>query len=442
MADTQTIGAGLVIGLLEVTTEIVHPDISGLEITLTSPLGTSLTLYDATGTGADIDLTWSDAGVAHGSDDFNCQCAMAPDGGVAGSLADFIGESTDGEWAFDVVDSSDPGGGTFLGWCLNVTDCLVSAPTDLTCTPTMDGVELAWTNVGTFDLLTVRRDGADLAILDATETSYVDTEATEAGAYRYEIAVFDTLSDCGRTSDPCLATVGLLCNDTDFGIGFDFDPPISEIEVGFVPAIDTEIAVLVDLTHSEISDLTLEVSNAGGTTVTLHDGQSSLFPELLVNYTDAGIPNGDDEYNCACDMQPSGPGAVADLLGGTMTGNWTLLILDNVDNSANGDLDLWCLELEGGGDARPQFIRGDIDGNGSVLALLDALFLLQFGFNSGPTPPCEDASDCDGNGVVFPLLDALYLLAWGFTDGPAPPGNFPECDMSDGTLTCEAPICP
>ena len=71
------------------------------------------------------------------------------------------------------------------------------------------------------------------------------------------------------------------------------------------------------------------------------------------------------------------------------------------------------------------FRRGDADGNGVVFAILDALFLLEFGFTNGPSPPCDRAADADGNGVVFPILDALFLLEFGFTNGPPPPDPGP-----------------
>ena len=65
------------------------------------------------------------------------------------------------------------------------------------------------------------------------------------------------------------------------------------------------------------------------------------------------------------------------------------------------------------------FLRGDCDGNGSILALADALYLLQWQFTFGPEPPCMDAADVDDNGEVVGLVDALALLQWGFLGGGA-----------------------
>ena len=46
-------------------------------------------------------------------------------------------------------------------------------------------------------------------------------------------------------------------------------------------------------------------------------------------------------------------------------------------------------------------IRGDVNGDGGFVALIDALFLLNFGFSGGPPPPAPGTM-CgpDANGVA------------------------------------------
>ena len=89
------------------------------------------------------------------------------------------------------------------------------------------------------------------------------------------------------------------------------------------------------------------------------------------------------------------------------------------------------------------FLRGDCDGNGQVFAILDALFLLEFGFIEGTEPPCLAAADTDGNGIVFAILDSLYLLVWAFQGGPEPPDPGPtECGTDPSGVECfEPPAC-
>lgn len=73
-----------------------------------------------------------------------------------------------------------------------------------------------------------------------------------------------------------------------------------------------------------------------------------------------------------------------------------------------------------------EFLRGDVDSNGDVEPLADALTLLKWGFTDGDEPLCMDAADMDDNGEVQPLVDAMLLLSYGFQDGPEPPSPGPE----------------
>ena len=57
------------------------------------------------------------------------------------------------------------------------------------------------------------------------------------------------------------------------------------------------------------------------------------------------------------------------------------------------------------GGAADRFIRGDADGNGDVVGLIDGFFILNFGFNGGAAPECVEACDADGSGAFVPLVD-------------------------------------
>ena len=90
------------------------------------------------------------------------------------------------------------------------------------------------------------------------------------------------------------------------------------------------------------------------------------------------------------------------------------------------------------------FLRGDVDGNGEVSALTDAVELLEFGFTNGDAPTCFDAADIDDNGTVEPLLDTIELLNWGFLGGAAPPAPGPTVcgeDPTDDVLSCAVSGC-
>ncbi|MCI0652725.1 MAG: right-handed parallel beta-helix repeat-containing protein [Planctomycetes bacterium] len=95
------------------------------------------------------------------------------------------------------------------------------------------------------------------------------------------------------------------------------------------------------------------------------------------------------------------------------------------------------------------FFRGDADGSGLFNALLDAIFILNYGFNGGDPPPCQDAADSDNDGVLNYLLDAIYVLNYQYASGPAPPAPGPvDCgpepfeDPADTLPECPVPTCP
>lgn len=90
------------------------------------------------------------------------------------------------------------------------------------------------------------------------------------------------------------------------------------------------------------------------------------------------------------------------------------------------------------------FVRGDCDGDGVVVGSpTDAVVLLAWNFQGGPTPPCLAACDVDGDGsVVGSVTDAVYLLLYNFLGGPAPPAPYPRCgpgSSSDEALGCVEP---
>ncbi len=62
---------------------------------------------------------------------------------------------------------------------------------------------------------------------------------------------------------------------------------------------------------------------------------------------------------------------------------------------------------------------------GGIVTLTDSVFLLNFLFLAGATPPCTDAADANDDGNVV-LTDAIFLLNHLFQGGPVIPEPFPE----------------
>ena len=88
----------------------------------------------------------------------------------------------------------------------------------------------------------------------------------------------------------------------------------------------------------------------------------------------------------------------------------------------------------------PTFLRGDVDGTGTV-ALTDAIRILNRLFLAGPAFACAAAGDANGNGA-HEITDAIYLLNHLFVAGPALPAPFPECGCAAATaLGCDVSPC-
>jgi hypothetical protein len=88
--------------------------------------------------------------------------------------------------------------------------------------------------------------------------------------------------------------------------------------------------------------------------------------------------------------------------------------------------------------ATEPFIRGDSDVDG-VVTLNDAVFTLNYLFQGGSAPTCEDAADVNDDGQIG-IDDPVYTLLFLFQGGIVPPSPFP-CEDQDFTadrLECDA----
>lgn len=103
---------------LNVVVEVEHSYISDLEITLTSPLGTSVDLmFDQCVDEEDINIRFDDQG-------YNLTCSTPTIGifkPTDGSLSDFIGERFDGNWVLEITDDEAGDEGVLDQWCLEPT---------------------------------------------------------------------------------------------------------------------------------------------------------------------------------------------------------------------------------------------------------------------------------------------------------------------------------
>jgi len=84
----------------------------------------------------------------------------------------------------------------------------------------------------------------------------------------------------------------------------------------------------------------------------------------------------------------------------------------------------------------PTFIRGDANDDGAV-DIGDQIFIYNYLFSGGATPPCLDAADANDSGTVT-ITDGTYLQHYLAGTGPQPPAPFPAAgpDPTADSLGC------
>jgi len=84
------------------------------------------------------------------------------------------------------------------------------------------------------------------------------------------------------------------------------------------------------------------------------------------------------------------------------------------------------------------FVRGDANADG-IINITDGIFVLNFLFLGGTTPPCEDAADSNGSNDIN-ITDGIYILNFLFLGGENPAAPWPDCGPdpdNDISVTCE-----
>lgn len=116
--DGLSFATDFVIDNLDARIDITHDSRGELEVTLSSPQGTEVTLVESNRFDENDDITtvFDDSGQAYDADDLADDVTMQPAG--PGTLADFKAEHTEGLWLLTVIDDSLDNTGTLNAWCL------------------------------------------------------------------------------------------------------------------------------------------------------------------------------------------------------------------------------------------------------------------------------------------------------------------------------------
>ncbi len=446
---------------VRVFVDLTHGFVPELDMTVTSPSGAEVQLYDndapADGRTNAMLLTFADGGAPQPAASLVCDCLVAPSG--PGSLADLTEGSSAGTWSLEILPSGGSGAsGTLNEWCVQLfAGCEIERPVVESCAAQPDGlppVDLTWTVPDEADSILVIRNGITIATLAGDATDYSDMDLAIGGPVTYQVAAESTLLGCLRGSRDCTVDVGLyeVCDapalaipDNDLSVFalLEWENAALEAAVGDVSVNEVQISIELSTAFAGSHDLT--ISSPELTSVKLLSGNENPLADaddVRVTFSDRGAPLTAGSNTCECLVAPTGPGIMADWAGEEPIGNWLLA----AHSFEAGTLDAWCVgvfptELPAIGPDAPEFKRGDVDGSGAVVALVDALRLLTWFFGSAAPPPCMDAADVDDSESISALLDALRLLNWSFGGTePAPPAPGPSTcgpDPSGTSLDCE-----
>ena len=137
-------------------------------------------------------------------------------------------------------------------------------------------------------------------------------------------------------------------------------------------------------------------------------------------------------YTVAIEVPTSATLKTAGLRGSPAGGDWT-----RVNTYA------FSISVQGVG----PFVRGDVNNDGvASRGLVDPLTHLRFNFTGSPAPECLAACDVNGDGDISGVSDAVWMLVYSFLGGAPPISPFPDCDVSpltnDETLGCSSSSCP
>ncbi|HWB19351.1 MAG TPA: proprotein convertase P-domain-containing protein, partial [Phycisphaerales bacterium] len=100
-----------------------------------------------------------------------------------------------------------------------------------------------------------------------------------------------------------------------------------------------DVDVDLNITHTYIGDLTVDLKSPQGTTVRLHNRTGSSTDNIMKRYDDGTTP-------------PDGPGVLADFNGEIVTGTWQLKVIDNASGDS-GTLNNWALRIVPSGSVCP-----------------------------------------------------------------------------------------
>lgn len=206
-------------------------------------------------------------------------------------------------------------------------------PTDTQIEVTSD---VDWISINGLESLTIDLD--EEGDTQAVTIGFSDAANDLSAGIRTGTVYFTNSSGDGSTSRDITLDVGRFtyaAYDTPIAIS-DNSTITSSIEVGDSYCIG-DVDVEMDISHTFIGDLAVDLTSPEGTTVRLHDRSGGGDDDIVVTYDDDGT---------------APAGSLADFDGENVAGTWTLTVSDNA-GADTGSLNDWKLKIGSSGETCP-----------------------------------------------------------------------------------------
>ncbi|MCK5597208.1 MAG: proprotein convertase P-domain-containing protein, partial [Candidatus Eisenbacteria sp.] len=138
------------------------------------------------------------------------------------------------------------------------------------------------------------------------------------------------MSDISNTVSAATDAFIWECSQPSLGIPDDTPAGVYDV-IAFPDQLEIRgIQVHVNITHTYIGDLIVEVTSPGGTIVRLHNRTGSSADNIIGTY--------------GLDLTVDGPGSLDDFIGEFSQGDWTLSVSDH-QGADIGTLNEWCVTV-------------------------------------------------------------------------------------------------
>lgn len=244
-----------------------------------------------------------------------------------------------GQTGYTVTPGSDfesggPVGGPFSGSQVYTITSTHPTPVDVHIVASDTWISLSGVAGGPADF-TLNGVGDSAAVTVAISS---DADTLPAGLHKGTVEFQNASGGAGLATRNVTLDVGRFTypsTDTPIAIN-DNSSLTSTIKVADAFCIG-DVNVDMDISHTYIGDLILDLESPAGTVVRLHNRTGSSTDNIVTTYDDSSNP-------------PDGPGLLADFNGEIATGVWTLTVSDNAGQDV-GTLNSWTLRIATSGES-------------------------------------------------------------------------------------------